>query len=135
MEREFAKNTDSLETVFAFIAEFADQRQIKPGFTKPFELAIEEIFVNMVRYNTESNHDVIIQLNVEDNSLKACLIDRDVHYYDPTKRDPVDITRPIHEREPGGLGIHFVKEMMDDVIYEYDDRTCRITLVKRLGVK
>ena len=54
--------------------------------------------------------------------------------FDPTKHDSVDIDQPIGERTPGGLGIHLVKKMMDEVIYEYADRSCKITLIKRLGV-
>lgn len=135
MERQFAKHTDSLPVIFDFVTQFVRSYNITPEQTRPLEFAIEEIFTNMVKYNTESQNDVTIQLALENNTLSACLIDRDVHSYDLTERDPVDINQPIQEREPGGLGIHLLRKMMDDVIYEYADRTCKITLIKRLGAK
>lgn len=134
MERQFAKHTDSLPVIFDFVAQFVRPFNIKPEQIRPLEFAIEEIFMNMVNYNTESKNDVTIQLALENNTLSACLIDRDVHSFDPTKHDSVDIDQPIGERTPGGLGIHLVRKMMDEVIYEYADRSCKITLIKRLGV-
>ena len=134
MEKQFAKHTDSLAVIFEFVAEFVRPFNITPEQTRPLEFAIEEIFMNMVNYNTESQNDVTIQLELENNTLSACLIDRDVHSFDPTKRDAVDINQPIDERTPGGLGLHLVKKMMDNVTYEYADRSCKITLIKRLGV-
>ena len=97
------------------------------------QFVVEEMFTNMVRYNSETQNDVAIQFRIEGNELLVTLIDRDVHYFDPRDRPPVDITRPVDERKPGGLGIHLTRQMMDDIRYEYVDRTSKITLVKRLG--
>lgn len=134
MEKQFAKHADSLPVIFDFVTQFVRPYNVTPEQTRPLEFAIEEIFMNMVKYNTESQNDVTIQLALENNTLSACLIDRDVHSFDPTTHEAVDIHQPLHERTPGGLGLHLVKKMMDDVIYEYSDRACKITLIKRLGV-
>lgn len=132
MERRFAKKTESLDAVFEYITGFADSHGINPDITRELQFGVEEIFTNMVKYNLESSNDVTIDLSIENNLLSISIIDHDVHSYDPTQTPPVDVSQPPHERTPGGLGIHLVRAMMDDVRYEYNDRTATITLIKRL---
>lgn len=132
MECQFPKQTASLESIFEFVSELANRHCVSADITRDMQFAIEEIFTNMVRYNTETQNDVTIDADVADGVFRVTLADRDVHSFDPTQRPPVDTERPPHERTPGGLGIHLVRQMMDDVRYEYVDRTARITLIKRL---
>lgn len=132
VQRQFAKTTDSLDAIFEYITQFALSHQVNPDITRELQFGVEEVFTNMIRYNPESSNDVTIDLLVENGLFSISIADREVHSYDPTKRPPVDITQPPHERTPGGLGIHLLREMMDDVRYEYTDHTARITLMKRL---
>lgn len=132
MERQFSKRTDSLEAIFEFVSEFAAEHRVKADVTRQLHFGVEEILTNMVRYNPESCNDVTICLCIDNGVFSVSIADHDVHSFDLTKNPPVDVTRPPHERTPGGLGIHLVKEMMDDVVYEYADRTAKITLIKHL---
>lgn len=132
IERYFAKRTDSLEAIFGFVSEFAASHGISEDVTAEMHFVVEEVFTNMVRYNQESKDDIAIRLRLEDRSFLVSLADHNVHSFDPNSRPPVDITKPPHERTPGGLGIHLIREMMDEVRYEYENRTARITLVKNL---
>lgn len=133
LQMTFPKVAESLSAIFDFLTQSSQELQLDADLTQTLHLAVEEVFMNFVRYNTESKNDVDIIMSRGTGQLRITLVDHDVHSYDPTKRPPVDITAPPHTRQPGGLGIHLIREMMDDVIYEYADRTCRITLVKRLG--
>ena len=51
--------------------------------------------------------------------------------YDPTKAAEVDITETAEERKIGGLGIHMVKNMMDELEYAYEDGMNILTMKKR----
>lgn len=86
----------------------------------------------MVKHNVKSRCDVQIDLQREENLLKICLTDFDVEPFDITKIKEVDVDQHLEERKVGGLGIHLVKQMMDDIHYEYKDRMSRITLIKHL---
>jgi anti-sigma regulatory factor (Ser/Thr protein kinase) len=132
MTREFPKRIDSLESIFEFVAEFAAANGIGGDTLNAMQFGVEEIFTNLVKYNGETANDVAIAMNIANGRMALSLLDQDVHSYDLTKTPPVDITQPLHERTPGGLGIHLVKQMMDDVQYEYGDRTAKITLIKDL---
>ena len=52
--------------------------------------------------------------------------------FDPTQKEEVDITLSAEEREIGGLGIHLVRQIMDEVKYERTNNQNILTLVKKL---
>ena len=52
--------------------------------------------------------------------------------FDPTTKGDVDTTLPAEERSIGGLGIHLVKQLMDNIQYEYKDGHNVLTLKKKI---
>ena len=52
--------------------------------------------------------------------------------FDPTQRPEADITLPAEDRAIGGLGIHLVRQIMDDIHYERKDNRNILTLAKKL---
>jgi hypothetical protein len=57
------------------------------------------------------------------------LTDHDVDFFDVTRTADVDINAPLEERNPGGLGLHLIKKMVEFFEYQYleESRTSRIT--------
>jgi anti-sigma regulatory factor (Ser/Thr protein kinase) len=41
--------------------------------------------------------------------------------YNPLTSSETDVTLPLEEREPGGLGILMVKKLASDLSYAYED--------------
>ena len=58
-------------------------------------------------------------------------IDKGIPYHPLENKDP-DVTLDIEKRKIGGLGIFLVKEMMDEVSYEYADGKNILKLKKNL---
>ena len=52
--------------------------------------------------------------------------------FDPTKKEEVDTTLSAEERPIGGLGIHLVRQIMDEVGYERVEDKNVLTLVKNV---
>jgi anti-sigma regulatory factor (Ser/Thr protein kinase) len=73
---------------------------------------------------------VRLDLSALGSGVEVALTDRDVDPFDITRAPEVDITRVIEERVPGGLGLHLVRQMADEVEYDYNEATreSRITL-------
>jgi serine/threonine-protein kinase RsbW len=66
--------------------------------------------------------------------VEATLIDHGTEPFDITQVPDADIGLPLEQREPGGLGIHLVRRMVDSIEYEYREelRQTRITFRKTL---
>ncbi len=67
---------------------------------------IEELFVNMVKYNTESDRDIEIEMRPIDSGIEVSLADFDIERFDPA--DIRDVDAPLSERTPGRLGLYLV---------------------------
>ena len=132
MKKTFKREIESLRAVFEFVHGFIEENGLEKKLRLMFDLALEELFVNMVRYNQENTNPVEIELLLDDEKFEAVLIDRDVDEFDISRYEPYETQQLIEERRVGGIGIHLVKKVMDDVSYEYKDRISRVVLTKYL---
>lgn len=117
--RMFPRSFDSLDAIVAFTAAFFSGAGIDAGLRPAVDLALEELFTNMVKYGGASRADVEIALAAIPGGVEVTLTDRDVGPFDVTRAPDVDVTRPIEERRPGGLGLHLVRRMLDSIEYDY----------------
>ena len=53
--------------------------------------------------------------------------------FDPTAKAEVDITLSAEDRSIGGLGIHLIRQIMDNINYERVDGHNILTLMKKLN--
>jgi anti-sigma regulatory factor (Ser/Thr protein kinase) len=130
MEQTFTRNLDELHRVFSFLDTFAETSDLDMSVSLPVRLAVEELFTNMVKYNKDSRADITLAVNRSDESVTIVLTDFDTEPFDITSTGEVDTTASLEERTPGGLGIHLVKRMVDEIHYRYKDRVSQITLIK-----
>lgn len=97
-------------------------------------LALEELITNIIfyAYTDELEHRILLNFVKSGNKLTITLIDNG-KAFDPIEAEvPVDINKPLEERKIGGLGIHLVKKLMDDVSYCRKDNKNILTLKKKL---
>ena len=131
-ERAFAKEIASLEQVFAFLDEFFVLETIAQRESLAITLVAEELFTNLVKYNTSSRNPVIVSLERDGDRVVLELVDRDVDRFDPASLPAVDVDAPVERRVPGGLGLHLVRAIVDRITFDYHERVMRIQVVKKL---
>ena len=115
-----------------FLQEAVDQLDLDAGSSFILNMAVEELFTNMVKYNGNGADDILIGVDREADWMTIRLVDFDSEPFDLSEAGEVDTSAPLHARKPGGLGIHLVKRFMDEVMYEYKERKTTIRLGKRL---
>jgi anti-sigma regulatory factor (Ser/Thr protein kinase) len=133
VQQYFRRTFDSLEGVFAFVEAFLAARSLDPDLRAPVCFMVEELFTNLVKYNAASPHDIAISLGHTPRQLTVQLMDFDVEPFDVTRAPTVDTNKPLQQREPGGLGLHLVRQMADTLRYDYAERCSTITFTKALG--
>jgi len=129
MQKKFKRSFDELRNIVAMTESVFREEELPPGLRNVVDLATEELFVNMVTYNTESKEDILIRMSPHEHGLEVSLTDYDVERFDPTSAGTVDVDAPLHERTPGGLGLYLVMKMVDSIHYEYRNRQSKITFI------
>ena len=131
-ERMFPKAIASLEEVFNHLDAFYAAEAIETGPAMSLSLVVEELFTNLVKYNTASRNPILVRLGRENGRVRIELVDHDVDRFDPATLPEVDVNAPMSERTPGGLGLHLVRAIVDHISFEYEDRVMRIVVVKNV---
>ncbi|NNF07433.1 MAG: ATP-binding protein [Candidatus Eisenbacteria bacterium] len=132
MQREFPRDIAALQEIFEFVQDRFKAAGLDSSLSFDADLIIEELFTNMVKYNKDGSHPIQITLEVVPTQMTIQLCDRNVDPFDMTQAPDVDTSASGSERTPGGLGIHFVRQIADKFSYDYKNRTSCITVVKRL---
>jgi serine/threonine-protein kinase RsbW len=132
-ERRFNRRLDAAEDISVFVSDFTARHDVSDSVAFKLNLAVEELFVNMVKYNPQNRNDILIGLAKGADRLVVSMTDFGVEPFDITKADEYDTTRPLEKRPIGGLGIHLARSMVDEIAYRYENGQSRITLIKHLG--
>lgn len=127
MQKKFSRSLNELARIVAFTEEFFDKENLDRALRHVVDLCVEELFVNMVTYNTETSEKILIEMRARPPGVEVSLTDFDVERFDPSEIPPVDVNAPLEHREPGGLGLFLVMKMADSIHYEYRDRVSQIT--------
>ena len=128
----FKRSFDSIPRIFALTAEAFARDGIDPRLLYTVDLALEELFTNMVKYSTTTDAAVQVEIVAIEDGVEVTLTDYDVEPFDVTQAPDVDITLPIEQRRPGGLGLHLIRRLLDSIEYDYskEKRRSRITFRK-----
>lgn len=111
-----------------------EEQKTPPEATFLVSLAIEELVTNCIKYGYDDTNEHIIDilLFLSDHKLTMTVID-DGHPFDPLAAPPPDLSLAIEDRPIGGLGIHMLRELADEMTYERKEGTNRLTLTKGIS--
>ena len=120
------------------LSEWVDGLHVPDELNMPINLALEEVVCNVMLYaypgrkdgkvfveytETEDEHGKQLIFTVSDSGIP----------FDPTKQKEADTSLAVEDREIGGLGIHLVRQLMDEIRYERVEGKNILTLVKKVA--
>jgi len=133
MRKRYKRSFEEIQKIVVDTEQFFAQENIDESLRMKVDLSLEELFVNMVTYNTETTCEILIEMKPIDNGIEVSLTDHDVDRFDPTVSGQVDVDAPLADRTPGGLGLYLVLKMADSINYEYHGRTSKITFTNKVA--
>lgn len=131
-EKLFRRDMMALDSLLDFISEFVTEYKIDTDAAYTIKLAVEEIFTNLVKYDASAAPEIPVRLFMQENRAIVVVTNRDGHDFDVAAARGVDVTQPLKKRQVGGLGLHLVKNLVDELRYEYKDGVSTITIIKTL---
>ena len=96
-------------------------------------IALDELFTNIISYGFRDDleHLVKIQIMRENCTLTLCVEDDGIPF-NPLKAKDIELPCDIEDYKIGGLGLHLVKKLMDQVCYERCEGKNKLTLKKEI---
>ena len=133
MQKSFDRSIDSIAEVYEFTEKVLEAGEVGDATRFPIHLAMEELFVNMVRYYPDNDNAIELDVDVQGGIVSVTMTDHDVDPFDVTQSRKVDIGAPLEDRTPGGLGLHLIQTMVDNLQYDWEDRRSIIKFTKGEG--
>ena len=96
---------------------------------KKFEVAAEEAIVNVLHYSQATELEMVLS-QVRPVSAISIQLSDDGIAFDPTAHVPNE--NATEERQVGGMGIHLIRQIMDEIHYERSEEKNILTLVKKI---
>jgi anti-sigma regulatory factor (Ser/Thr protein kinase) len=128
------RSIGSLGEIFSMVDAFIAEQRMDAAAEYCIKFVVEELFTNLVKYNLGGAATISLALEWQGDGWQLELLDDNVEPFDPATVAAVPVDAGIHEREPGGLGLHLVRTMVDELSYAYDAgaRRMRVEVHKRL---
>ena len=114
LDHSFPARTEALSAVRSMVRKNCRQAGCSEECAEQVVLAINEACMNIIQhgYGFAEGQHFVLRMGVDDDVLNVCLLDngRAVSEADLCPR-------ALDDLRPGGLGVRFIRELMDGVIY------------------
>ena len=133
---QVAADLNQLHGIESALESLGEQANWDAGLIYQVQLVLEELAVNTANYGFRQDRDAaegIIEIGIseDDDSIRIDYSDNG-RAFDPFEEAPEpDLEGEIMDRRVGGLGVHFVRTMMDEVSYKREAERNHICLVKQ----
>ena len=99
------------------------------------ELVAEEALANVISHAyAKSAGDVEIDLTIAPELVTLVIRDWGPSYDPLLKAPKIDLMASLEDREAGGLGIHLILQIMDEVCYRREAAANTLTLFKKVSL-
>ncbi len=123
---------DELGHIIAAVEDMAEREDWPPGLVFRAQLAIEEVVLNVMDYGyDEGLHEFEVIITSEADTLTIEVVDGGRPFDPLTDAAIPDLEASVEDRKVGGLGIHLVRTMMDQVNYRREQGRNHLTMVAR----
>jgi sigma-B regulation protein RsbU (phosphoserine phosphatase) len=113
-----------------YVSQWAGAKPLIPTIN----MALDDLLNNVVQYafpNDPTEHHIKVEGDVRDGYVVLTITDEGIPFNPLTVPTP-DLALLLHEREIGGLGIHLVRSMFDEVSYRRNVGHNVLTVKKKL---
>ncbi len=124
----------NLEQIRSFVELAAQKSGLSQEHVFAFKLAVDEACTNIIQYGFENRSDgeLVVTFEVDAGLARLTLTDNGT-FFPPESAAAPDIEASLEDRKIGGLGIFFIQQLMDSVVYtQTKEQLNELVLEKKL---
>jgi serine/threonine-protein kinase RsbW len=128
----FPGRLDSLAAISEFVTRAAEDAGLDERGVYEVQLAVDEASANVVEhaYGGEALGEIEITCSIDGDGLTVTLRDHG-HHFDPDGVPSPRLDAPLAERNNRGLGLYLMRQVMDEVRFDFaPDTGNTVTMVK-----
>lgn len=112
-------STENLSDIRDFVATHALEYGFNDSIVADIRLAVDEACTNIIKhaYGNNPRENFEITIEVDDEKFMIYLVDRGEGFDVKTYQKP-DLKKQIEQRKRGGMGVHLMVNLMDEVTYQ-----------------
>ena len=120
-ELSVSSDLDNLARIGQFIVDTTRALSLSGDDSFAVEMAVDEACANVMEHAYDGKPDGTIDVTcyIEEDRFVVTIRDQG-EPFDPTSVPCPDTASPLKDREIGGLGLHFMRTLMDEVQFEFD---------------
>jgi len=120
-----------LDAIEAMLDRLAERGRLPSDTMSEIRIVCDEVLANIIGHGFPdgTEHDVTVSVEMEGRRLVLTVSDDGVPF-DPRTFPTPDTSQPLEQRPVGGLGIHLVRHLVDEMTYERRGNRNVLTLVK-----
>lgn len=123
---------ENLAKIAEFITEWGTKLNLTDREKYYLQLAVDEAATNIIQhaYGPDREGPIIVTCSQHNDDLVITLHDYG-RPFDPDAVPLPDVSAPLEERPEGGLGLFFIRKIMDEVQFKFDPQTGNtLTMIK-----
>ena len=130
---EMKNEMQEINTVINEFEVFAQEHKVPDEILMKVNLVFDDVLSNVVQYayTDGKEHGVLIEFKIYSDEILIIITDDGIPF-NPLLVNTPDTHLSLEERSLGGLGIHLVKNIMDDCRYRRKVNQNILTLIKKL---
>lgn len=126
--------TADIPDILTFVEDACQEAGVEPGLWFDLQLVVEEACTNVIEHAYQGRGGVLgLHFETRNSDVVITVCDRGRAF------DPNAVARPntsisLHKRPIGGLGLHLMYQLMDDVRFSFESGGNTLMMMKRDAV-
>ncbi len=134
VEIRIPNRREDISHAAAMVQRFGIDNELSAAAMHDLAVVVDEALSNIISYGLEPGSRTEIALRMERHLEEVVLVIEDKGPpFDPLKIPSPDLTASLQARKIGGLGVHFMRSLMDDVSDSRVGGVNRLRLTKKIA--
>lgn len=124
---------DDMPIAMSLLNRFCAENGLAAQALHDLNVVLDEALNNIISYGYEQGvaGGIKVRLEIQEDRIAILIEDRG-RPFDPRQAPKPSLAGSLRERKVGGLGVHFMRSLMDDVTYTRVGGANRLCLIKKL---